>query len=183
MLPGAAGLQSVAVLGEQTHEGLVILSAAPYGASDRVLVAVAPQCPRKPGGRVVWSVLGHSVSPGSPFFKHPPVLQAWGRHKMEQGRHGDAVRAPSTRWQAETSPLSALVPCQGKGSPCAWGAAGLRVPRTGCPAPVPRLLGGQFLLRGAGKTNASQLCPQSLARPQMKNSSLSRCSVLPLLLP
>lgn len=144
----AAGCCGLAVSGSAgqadalgDHEGLVILSAAPYGASDRVLVAVAPQCPRKPGGQVVWSVLGHSVSPGSPFFEHPPVLQAWGRHKMEQGGRGDAVRAPSTRWQAETSPLSALVPCQGKGSPCGWGAAGLGVPRTGCPAPVPQLSG------------------------------------------
>lgn len=144
MLPGAAGLQSVAVLGEQTHWGIMkdLLSFLQHPMG--LLTASWWLCPPSAPGSLVARWCGQCLGircHWAPFFKHPPVLQAWGRHKMEQGRHGDAVRAPSTRWQAETSPLSALVPCQGKGSPCGWGAAGLGVPRTGCPVPVPQLSG------------------------------------------
>lgn len=98
------------------HEEPISLPAAAYRRSTswwrRWRLAAAHLTPHSGSG-----------SPGSPHSLCPSGPWLWGLHKMEQGGCWDAVRLRSTRWQAETSPLVALVPWRSEG-----GAALRRLP-------------------------------------------------------
>lgn len=187
MLPGAAGLQSGAVLGEQTHWGIMkdLLSFLQHPMG--LLTASWWLCPPSAPGSLVARWCGQYLG----IRCHRALLSS---NILQCCKRGDGTKwsragmgTPCGRppLDGKLRPARSVHLCPARARAARVGG-GLRV--WGCPERAalclcPSSRAGQFLLHGAGKTNASQVCPQSLAWPQMKNSSLSRCSVLPLLLP